>query len=42
MTGLSSDKIIRAAIPFVAAMVLALFIIGFSPWMSEYLVYAFK
>ena len=42
MTGLSSERIIKAALPFVATMIVALIIIGFSPWISEFLVAALK
>lgn len=38
MTGLSMDKIVRKATPFVIALCVALLIIMFSPWMSELLV----
>ncbi len=42
MTGLSSDKIIKASLPFVFAMIAALIVVGFSPWMSEFLVAVLK
>jgi len=37
MTGISMDKIVRASFPFLVAMIVALFIVGFSPWMSSLL-----
>jgi C4-dicarboxylate transporter DctM subunit len=42
MTGLSMDKIVRAALPFLGAMCVALIIVMFSPWMSEFLAHALK
>ena len=38
MTGLSMDKIIRKALPFVLTLGVLLIVIMFCPWMSEFLV----